>query len=149
VGPSTQYLRLTLQRASFLLPSAASLAIEQRDALALENGPAPLAAWRSSRQGRWPAYCLDAKLKPARRADWQRAVFVAASAANGAVGLAVDEVQLLTRTDLHVLPFTPLGAPPTRFGHLFSAAWVEGADVTLVLDPTVLGAYLHGLGGAA
>lgn len=147
MAESIQYLRLALQGAYYLLPSPASLAIEQRDALTLENGTGPLVAWRSSRQSRWPVYCLDAQLKPTRHNDWRRAVFVEGS--NGGVGLAVDEAQLLAKSDMHIAPFVPLGAAPTRFGHLLNAAWVDGAGVTLALDPKALGTYLRSLGEAS
>jgi hypothetical protein len=148
VADSGQYLRLNFHGADFLLPSAASLAIEQRDALTVDNSNGPVLAWRTSRQGRWPAYGLDRQMKPARRPEWQRAVFVHADPSGG-VGILVDEVQLLTRGGMHIAPFTPLGAAPTRVGHLFNAAWVDGHKVVLVLDPKKLALYLHSIGGAA
>jgi len=79
--------------------------------------------------------------------QWQRAVFLGTG--SSVVGLVADDVRLLGRTDLHVVPFTPLGTPPTRFGHLFNAAWVDGQRVTLVLDPNGLIGFLRGLGGTA
>lgn len=148
MAESGQYLRMVLQGAAYLLPSGASFAIEQRDALVLDDGPGPVAAWRPMRQTRWPAYGLDKMLQPTRPRDWQRAVFI--EAAPHPVGLVVDEVQLLGRDEVHVVTaFTPLGAPPTRFGHLFNAAWVDNHRATLVLDPKILVAYLRSLDGAA
>jgi len=60
----------------------------------------------------------------------------------------VDEVQLLPRADTIVTPFTPLGHPPTRLGHLFAGAWVTGNRLMLVFDPKAIVAYLQGLGEA-
>ena len=76
-------------------------------------------------------------------------VIFVADVSGSVVGLVADDVRLLGRTDLHVVPFTPLGTPPTRFGHLFNAAWVDGQRVTLVLDPNGLIGFLRGLGGTA
>ncbi len=143
----SQYLCLVLGGTEYLLPGAASVAIEQRHSLLPENGSGPLVAWRQTRQGRWPAYGVDASLRPVRPANWQRAVFL--DAGTVPVGLAVDEVHLLGRTDLQVVPFTPLGAPPTRSGHFFSAAWIDGHKVTLVLEPRNVVEFLRGLGGRA
>lgn len=135
-----QYLRISFDGASALLPGRASAAIESRDVLTLNPGGGKVAAWRSHRGRRLPAYCLDARLKPVRRDGWERAVFL------DGVGLVVDEVQMLGRTEGTVQPFTPLGAPPTPAGHLYSGAWVEGHRATLVLDPRALVAYLQSLG---
>jgi hypothetical protein len=145
MADNTQYLRLDLGGSSFLLPGTVRYTIEQRDSLA--PNPAPdsvVVAWRLIRESRWPAYCVDADLRPAPRADWQRAVFL--EAGSDAVGLIVDDTHLLPRGGVHVAPFTPLGRAGTRHGHLFSAAWVSGRRVTLVFDPVVLIAYLRDLG---
>lgn len=147
MADASQYLCLVLDGAEYLLPGAASVAIEQRDALLPEKGSGPLVAWRQTRQGRWPAYGLGASLRPGRPANWQRAVFLDTGAVP--LGLAADEVHLLGRTDLHVTPFTPLGPAPTRAGHFFSAAWVDGHKVTLVLEARSLVEFLRGLGGRA
>lgn len=140
-----QYLRVVLDRADYLLPSAASLAIEQREVLLPQNGSGALVAWRQARNGRWPAYGLNAAFEPTRPAHWQRAVFL--DAAGQPVGLVADEVHLLGRPDMHVAPFRPLGPAPTRFGHFFHAAWIDGGRVTLVINPQSLGAFLKNLGG--
>ncbi len=143
-----QYLRLVLDGADYLLPSTASVAIEQRDALVpAENGADPVLAWRQTRSGRWPAYGLNASFAVSRPAHWQRAVFL--DAAGQPIGVVADEVNLLGRGDMHVAPFRPLGAPPTRFGHLFNAAWVDGYRITFVIDPRSLAGFLRSLGGAA
>lgn len=147
MADSSQYLCLILDQAEYLLPSIASVAIEQRDALMPENGLGAVVAWRQTRQGRWPAFGLNASLQVSRPAHWQRAVFLNSGAE--AVGLVANDVRLLGRTDLHVVAFAPLGPPPTRFGHLFNGAWVDGQSVTLVLDPRSLVGYLRSLGGAA
>lgn len=135
-----QYLRVVLDGADYLLPSAASLAIEQREALLAQSGTGAVVAWRQTRNGRWPAYGLSAAFAPKRPAHWQRAVFF--DAGGQPVGLVADEVHLLGRPDMHVAPFRPLGVAPTRFGHFFNAAWVDGTRVTLVVDPQCLGAFL-------
>jgi hypothetical protein len=130
----------------YLLPSTTSYTIEQREALIPNSTPdSRVVAWRSVRGARWPAYCLDAGLKATRRHDWQRAVFI--EAAPVALGLIVDDVHLLPRTETEVVAsFTPLGPAPTRYGHLFSSAWVSGRRVTLVFEPKALIGYLQGLG---
>lgn len=143
----SQYLCLVLEDTEYLLPSAASLAIEQRDAMAVDNGLGAVVAWRQTRQGRWPAYGVNEFFQVSRPRDWQRAVFLDAGA--GSVGLVADDVRLLGRTDVHVVPFTPLGAPPTRSGHLFNAARVDGHSVVFVLDPRALVGFLRGLGSVA
>ena len=147
MAESGQFLCLIIDDAEYLLPGAASIAIEQRHALVAENVASPVIAWRQTRQGRWPAYGITATLQRGRPANWQRAVFLAAGAQP--VGLVADEVHLLGRTDIQVIPFTPLGPPPTRAGHLFNAAWVDGHKVTFVLDPRGLAELLRGFGEAA
>jgi hypothetical protein len=147
MADSSQYLCLILDHAQYLLPSVASLAIEQRDALTPDNGLGAVVAWRQTRQGRWPAYGVNASFQVSRPRQWQRAVFL--DAGTSSVGLVADDVRLLNRGDMHVVPFMPLGAPPTRTGHLFNAAWVDDQGVTLVLDPRNLVGFLRGLGGPA
>jgi hypothetical protein len=147
MADSGQYLCLMLDDAEYLLPSAASLAIEQRDALTPDNGLGAVVAWRQTRQGRWPAYGVNASFQVNRPRQWQRAVFL--DAGTTSVGLVADDVRLLNRSGMHVVPFTPLGAPPTRTGHLFNAAWVGDRGVTLVLDPRNLVGFLRSLGNAA
>ena len=142
-----QYLRLQLGGASYLLPSASGYTIEQREHLTTNKSPeGNVAAWQSSRAARLPAYCLDEMLRVTRHHDWQRAVFL--EAAPHAVGLVVDEVQLMPRAETTVSPFTPLGLPPTRMGHLFSGAWVTGNRLILVFDPQAFVGYLQSLGDA-
>ena len=145
MAETNQYLRVQLGTASYLLPSTSSFSIEQRETMV--PNPAPrerIAAWRTVRSGRWPAYCLDENLKVTRRDKWQRAVFLEAKPVS--LGIIVDEVQLLPRSDTEVTPFVPLGAPPTRAGHLFSGAWISGRQVTLVFEPRALVAYLQSIG---
>lgn len=147
MADSSQYLCLILEDNEYLLPSVASLAIEQRDALSADNGLGAIVAWRRTRLGRWPAYGVNAFFQVGRPASWQRAVFL--DAGPSSVGLVADDVRLLGRTDMHIVPFTPLGAPPTQFGHLFDAAWVDGANVRFVLNPRALAGFLRSLGGVA
>lgn len=142
-----QFLRLGLGEATFLLPSSASLAIEQRDNLtAGDSGAGAVTAWRVSHNARWPALHLDQNLRLVANGNWQRAVFLESDPYP--VGLIANEVQLLPRSAVHVEPFTPLGSPRSRFGHLFSGAWVDGARVVLVFEPRALADYLHQLEGS-
>lgn len=129
----THYLSIVLEGVEYLLPSRASAAIEQRDAMHEAPGPGPVVAWRETRAGRWPAYGLDAHFRPVRPAAWQRAVFFAHGARP--LGIVADDVRLLGRAEIEPAPFLPLGPAPTRFGHLFNGAWLEDERVLLVLDP--------------
>lgn len=148
MAESGQYLRIVLRGGDFLLPSSASLAIEQRTNLTLEpDRTHPVSAWRVSRSERWPALRLGADLERIDDADWERAVFL--HARPYPVGLIVDDVQMLPRMDVDVEPLSPLGAPPTAAGHLFGGTWVRGNRLTLVFAPAALVAYLYRLGGAA
>ena len=139
-----QYLRIVLAGMDFLLPSSASIAIEQRDSL-VENGDddSPAVAWQESKGIRWPAFHLDRDLHVTKSDDWQRAVFL--NARPHPVGLVANEIQLMPRSDVPVETFHPLGVPHSTHGHLFSAAWVNGNDVVLVFDPKALSGYLAGL----
>lgn len=145
MSDTNQYLSLELGSAIFLLPNGSGFTIEQRENLiANKSSDGNVAAWRSVHSKRMPAYCLDASLRVTRHQHWHRAVFLDASP--HAVGLVVDDVELLPRAETTVAPFTPLGPPPTRVGHLFSGGWVTGHRVILVFDPPALVAYLQGLG---
>jgi hypothetical protein len=143
-GPQ-QYLRLQIGGVNYLLPGTQRYTVEQRDSL-LPNPDANshVSAWRSVKSARWPAYCLDGNLKLRKRDDWQRAVFL--EAAPTAVGLIVEEVQLLARGDTAMAMFTPLGPVATSAGHLFTGAWVSGRKVMLLFEPGALIAYLRSLG---
>jgi hypothetical protein len=143
---STQYLRIEIDGAQYLLPSAASLAIEQRDHLVInDTDDTPAAAWRVMNSARWPAYCLDRGFQPVKHGRWQRAVFLEASP--HPIGLITGEAQLMARAEVRVEPFSPPGPAPTRFGHLFKGAWVEGSRAVLVFDPAALVGFLQDLGG--
>lgn len=140
-----QFLRVQLGGTSYLLPSASGFTIEQRENLITNKSPeGNVVAWQSVRSTRLPAYCLDGMLRVTRHQHWHRAVFL--DAVPHAVGLVVDEVQLLPRAETVVSPFTPLGLAPTRLGHLFSGAWVTGNRIMLVFDPNAFVAYLQSLG---
>lgn len=144
MADSNQFLRLQLGSTSYLLPSATGFTIEQRENLITNKSlEGNVAAWLSVRSVRLPAYCFDATLRVTRHHHWHRAVFL--DAVPHAVGLVVDEVQLLPRAETTVSPFTPLGQPPTRLGHLFSGAWVTGNRAILVFNPKALVAYLQSL----
>jgi len=141
----TQYLRLQLGKSSYLLPSTMAFTIEKREQLIVNTSDeGNVAAWQSVRSVRLPAYCLDGQLRVTRQSNWQRAIFLEASP--HAIGLVVDEVQLLPRAETAIVPFTPPGLPPTRQGHLFSGASVMGHRIVLVLDPKAFVAYLQNLG---
>ena len=140
-----QYMRLQLGDTGYLLPSMSGFTIEQRENLITNKSPeGNVAAWRVVKNTRLPAYVLDAALRVARHSHWHRAVFLEASP--HAVGLVVDEVQLLPRAETVITPFVPLGLPPTRLGHLFSGAWISGHRAILVFEPKALIAYLQSLG---
>lgn len=144
----SQYLRLGLAGAEYLLPSEASLSIEQRDNLvttirdrdAVVN-PDNVTAWYVVRNERWPAFYLGGDLKPSRGKGWQRAVFLEGD--THPIGLAADEVQLLPRSDMRIEPFQPLGPSPCAAGPVFNRAWVRGEELVLVLEPKALVAYLE------
>lgn len=143
-----QYLRLQLRDTSYLLPSTASFTIEQRENLTANKSlEGNVAAWQTVRSARLPAYCLDGLLRVDRHSDWHRAVFL--DAAPHAVGLVVDEVQLLPRSETTIASFVPLGLPAARAGHLFSGAWVMGNRIVLVFEPRALIAYLQSLEAAS
>ena len=145
MAETRQFLRLTIAGIDYLLPSTAGYTIEQRDNMQVNASPnSRVSGWRVTRASRWPAYALERGFQVTRRDDWQRAVFV--EAAPNAIGVIVDEVQVLPRSDMPVAAFTPLGEPPTRAGHLFSGAAVQERRVTLVLEPRALVAYLQGIG---
>jgi hypothetical protein len=145
VAESSQYLRLQIDGVSYLLPGTQRYTIEQRDSLVPNREPnSSVTAWRSVKSGRWPAYCLDGNLRLRKRDDWQRAVFLEALPV--AVGLMVEEVQMLSRGDTTMSTFVPLGPPATRAGHLFSGAWVSGRKVIPMFDPRALVSYLQSLG---
>lgn len=143
-----QYLRLRLGETNYLLPCSVSYTIEQRDNLLLNNSPDDnVVAWRVDKDDRWPAYSVDSSLRVFHRKNWQRAIFI--DSAPHTVGIIVDEVEVLPPAETPVVPFVPLGPYPTRQGHLFSGAWIDGQKVTLVFDPKTLVTYLQGLGEAA
>lgn len=141
----SQYLRIQIAQAEFFLPSGFSVAIEKREALVPDDSGSIVSAWRQTAAGRWPAYCVDEDLIPSLRKDWVRAVFVQAQP--NPIGIIGDEIQLVNIDSLDVTPFTPLGPPATSSGHLFSAAYVRKDNVSMVINPQALTAYLAALGG--
>lgn len=144
---STQYLRLGLDGVEFLLPSEASLSIEQRDNLVTTlrdadgaGNAANVTAWYVVRSERWPAFYLGGDLRPSRGAGWQRAIFLEGGA--HPIGLIADEVQLLPRSEMRIEPFQPLGPAPTPAGAVFDCAWMRGDETVFVFNPKALVAYL-------
>src|SRR5262245_21399644 len=108
-----QYLRMSFAGSTLLLPSTSGYTIEQRENMMVNNSPAgSVAAWRTVRGSRWPAFVLDEDFKPMRSDAWERAVFI--EALPHAYGVMVDDVHLLPRSQMQVTQFTPLGASPIR-----------------------------------
>lgn len=147
MAKAKQYLRVQIGEALFLLPGASGYAVEQRENLSTAGTTAPVVAWRTVRNRRLPAYALDAGLKPVKRSNWQRAVFIESAPGDGA-GFVVDDVHMLAEEDVTVASFEPLGAAPTPAGHVFGGAWLADKRVMLVFEPRALVAYLQSLGGA-
>jgi len=145
MADTQQFLRLTVSGGHYLLPSTAGFTIEQRDNLHVNTtASSRVCAWRLVRNSRWPAYALDRDFRPVRRDDWQRAVFV--EAMPHAIGVIVDDVHLLARGQAQVTSYQPLGAAPTRAGHLFAGAWVTEHELLPVLEPKAFVVYLQSLG---
>ncbi len=124
MAKARQYLRVQVGDALFLFPGATGYVVEQRENLSIEDGAGPVAAWRTVRGRRLPAYSLDAALRPTRRTDWQRAVFIESAPGEGA-GFVVDDVHMLPEDETPVTSFEPLGPPPTPAGHVFAGAWQQ------------------------
>ena len=144
MGDNRHYLRINLMDTDYLLPGSASFAIEKREQLEEDGTGGPVAAWWSTPGGRAPAYSIDAALNPVARDSWQRAVFLQDTGAT--VGLVADELQLLSYDEVKIERFRPLGAAPTRAGHLFSGAWVRSNRAPVLLfDPAALTHWLRGL----
>ncbi len=144
-GPA-QYLRLVVGGQPYLLPCVLRYSVESQSGL-VRNHDARLraVAWRVVGHDRWPAYGLDANLNPVPRLSrWERALFLEGNGAT--VGLVIEEFSLLPHGEVNVTPFTPLGAPGTREGHLFDGARIEGSGVVLAFRPQALVSYLMGLG---
>lgn len=136
-----QYLRLSLQHMDYLLPSEASISIEQRDHLQpADADDGAVSAWRDTHNQRWPAFYLDGGLMPAQSDAWQRAIFI--DGLPHPLGLIADEIQLLPRAEVHIEPFTPLGPPPSPAGPVFAGAWIRNSELVMVLDPKGLIGYL-------
>lgn len=149
MADSSQYLRITLEGAEYVLPSEASISIEQRDMLTSalpdkhELGDVShVAAWYVARSERWPAFHLGSDLKPSKTGRWQRAVFLEAGPGAHPIGLAADEVQLMPRGEMRIESFHPLGPAPTSAGPVFDGAWMRGDGLIMVLNPAALVAYL-------
>lgn len=146
MAKAKQYLRLRIGDGLFLLPGASGYAIEQRENLSTADAAAPIVAWRTARKRRLPAYTLDGGLKPTKRGNWQRAVFIESAPGEGA-GFVADDVHMLAEEQVTVASFEPLGPPPTPAGHVFGGAWLSDQRVVLVFEPRALVAYLQSLGG--
>ena len=139
-----QYLRIRLDNMDFLLPWTSGFAIEKREDLEINPEGGFIAAWRATSAGNEPAYSLDADLNPGLRDDWQRAVFLQGEGRG--FGLVAEELQLLSREDVRIEPFRPLGPAPVSTGHLFSGAWVSGTrPPMLVIEPGILSGWLRAI----
>lgn len=140
-----QYLRLVLDKQTFLLPSEASISIEQREHLRAAGAGGAIAAYRETAGAPWPAYSIDGDLRVTTPGVWQRAIFIDAKPVP--VGIIAAEIQLLPRsTDMRIEPFTPPGPAPAPAGHVFAGAWVRDDNIVFVFDPKGLAAYLARLG---
>ncbi len=148
VEPVRQYLRISIDGQSYLLPSAASLSIEQRYSLTPNPGAnGPIVAWHEARGTKWPAYAVGADLRAGTVSNWQRAVFLPATPTP--VGLAADEIQLIPpQSGIEVMPFIPLGRAAGGAGHLFNGARVDAEPAVLLLEPNALVAHLLAMGGS-
>ena len=142
-----QFLRITVGESSFLLPGSASLDIEKRDKMLVNSASGNIVAWKQDRSNKWPAYAINSMWAIDPGAPWERAVFIPASPFP--VGIGVNNVEMLTDTDIEPTPFTPVGEAPSRYGHLFGAAWVDSDKTYLVINPAGLAGYLLTVGGAA
>jgi hypothetical protein len=142
-----QFLQVMISGQAYLLPSAASLSIEQRESLIQNADGGSIVAWHESRGSRWPAYEVGADLSAGSSGTWQRAVFL--RAAPVPIGLAADEIHLIPpQSGIEVMPFFPLGRAPGPAGHLFNGARVDQEPAMLLLEPNALVAHLLALGGS-
>lgn len=148
VEPIRQYLRISINGQGYLLPSAASLSIEQRESLTLNVGAnGPVVAWHQARGAKWPAYAVGADLHAGTVSNWQRAVFLPATPTP--VGLVADEIQLIPpQSGIEVMPFISLGRAAGHTGHLFNGARVDEEPAVLLLEPNALVAHLLAMGGS-
>lgn len=141
----TQYLRIQIETTEYFLPGGTSVAIEKRETMVPDNSGSIVAAWRQTAAARWPAYCVDSELIPSLRQDWVRAVFIQSQP--NPIGIIGDEIQLVNVDAANITPFTPLGPPATSVGHLFTGAYVHNENVSMILNPQAIAAYLTALGG--
>lgn len=141
-----QYLRFSIGGVPYLLPAGVSIAIEQRPHLQVNSsGRGRVCAWRERAAERWPAYCLDRDFRAVQREDWESAIYLRARPQP--VGIAASGVQLLGLGEVSVVPFRPLGPPPTPAGHIFNGACMrEDQSVALVFAPAMLASFLQSLG---
>lgn len=144
MAQDTQYFRIKIGDAIFLLHGTASLAVEKRDNMQANTGSGNAVAWHADQSGNWPAYALDADLRLSQRDSWSHAVFI--TSVPHPVGLAADEIQLMADEEIVPEPFTPLGTWVPGVGRLFSNAWVYERRVYLVIDPGKFALYLQTLG---
>jgi len=128
----------------FLIRSQCSVAIEPREQLIAETSHPYIVGWRAVLSDRWPVFHLASDLSTRSEADWEKAVFI--DAKPHPVGITASNILLLP-TEVVVEPFTPPGVSPTPVGHIFSGAWVQGADVLLAFSADALVAHLKRLGG--
>jgi len=143
-----QFISIRIRNTSFLLPSNASLGIEQREALEINSGKGGNAvAWKIVGANKWPAYALDENLALARGNAWERVVYV--QDGERVVGMAAESIQVMNRDDIQVQPFLPVGPPPKSGKHLFSSSWIDGNTPVLMFEPSALASYLTVVGGGS
>lgn len=135
------YLELKFAGHTFLMPNSSELLIEPRENMQVER-KGQAAAKRSMQGAEWLAYALDAQMGTLPESSWTRAVFMNVNAARP-VGLLVDDLRLLPVDGLRIEPFVPLGPAPDTGYHLFNAASMQSATLTLVFAPLGLAAYLQ------
>ncbi|MBE9515839.1 MAG: hypothetical protein IME93_02555 [Proteobacteria bacterium] len=142
-----QFLRLTVGESSFLLPGSASLGIEKKDKLLINSAGSNVIGWKQDGNNKWPAYAIDNMWNIDPTAPWDRVVYIPASPFP--VGIGADSIEMLSDTDIEPAPFTPVGEAPSRYGHLFGAAWVDSDKTYLVINPSGVAGYLLTIGGSA
>lgn len=140
-----QFLKLTVGGIEYLLPGAASMGIENREKLLINNSESNVAGWKEDMGNKWPAYAIDNRWNIDTSAPWQRVVFIPASPYP--VGIGADEIEMLNDNDIEPVPFTPVGNPPSRYGHLFGSVWADGDKAYLVINPSGVAGYLLSVGG--
>ncbi len=139
------YLELRFAGRAYLMPNFPDILVEPRENMQIaRKGRA--AAERTVHGASWRAYALGPDWMPIPESAWTRAVFLGIGTSRPA-GLLVDDLRLLSASELRVEPFTPLGPAPVPGLHLFPGAAVSRGGLTLVLAADAVAAYLRALEG--